>query len=267
MLIAHEAPIEILEDIINITDYQYALVHLFDKNPEYYNFFKRCIIRGEEVLLDNSIFELKTAFDAAKYAQYIRELKPTYFIVPDVLEDSEATIESYKKFKESYSYLPGLWIGAVQGKTYQDIVECYKFMSENADYIAISFDFSWYQTIVHTNITDPHRAMLTRMAYGRTKLINMLKCDGYWSYNKPHHLLGCSLPIEMRAYRHDHSIRSVDTSNPVVAGLKGVRYMKDIGMTFKPKELLADLINSEVDTDQFENIIFNISQFKSLCNN
>ena len=173
MLIAHEAPIAILDEVSFHTDYQYALVHLFDKSPEYFNFFKRSLQMGNEVMLDNSIFELKTAFDAGKYAEYIDELKPTSFIVPDVLEDSRATIDSYKGFKYLYPDLPGLWIGAVQGKSYQDIVECYKFMSENADYIAISFDFSWYQKIVYTDSTD-QRAMLTRMAQGRTKLINML---------------------------------------------------------------------------------------------
>ena len=266
MLIAHEAPIAILDEVSFHTDYQYALVHLFDKSPEYFNFFKRSLQMGNEVMLDNSIFELKTAFDAGKYADYIDELKPTSFIVPDVLEDSRATIDSYKGFKYLYPDLPGLWIGAVQGKTYQDIVDCYKFMSEIADYIAISFDFSWYQQIVHTDSTD-QRAMLTRMAQGRTKLINMLKSDGHWNYNKPHHLLGCSLPIEMKAYKGDHSIRSVDTSNPVVAGLKGIRYLQEIGMTFKPKELLADLIDSEVNEDQLDDILFNITQFNKLCNN
>ena len=266
MLIAHEAPIAILDEVSYHTDYQYVLVHLFDKSPEYFNFFKRSLQAGNEVMLDNSIFELKTAFDADKYVDYIDELKPTYFIVPDVLEESKATIDSYKSFKEKYPDLPGLWVGAVQGKRYQDIVDCYKFMSENADYIAISFDFSWYQHIVHTDSTD-QRAMLTRMARGRTKLINMLKSDGYWNYNKPHHLLGCSLPIEMKAYKGDHSIRSVDTSNPVVAGLKGIRSLQEIGMTFKPKELLADLIDSEVNDDQLEDILFNITQFRKLCNN
>jgi hypothetical protein len=71
----------------------------------------------------------------------------------------------------------------------------------------------------------------------------------------------------MKAYKGDHSIRSVDTSNPVVAGLKGIRYLREIGMTFKPKELLADLIDSEVNDDQLEDIIFNITQFNKLCNN
>ena len=40
---------------------------------------------GREVLLDNSIFELGEAFDSDKFAKYVEELKPSYYIVPDVL--------------------------------------------------------------------------------------------------------------------------------------------------------------------------------------
>ena len=35
-----------------------------------------------------------------------------------------------------------LKIGVVQGKTWQELVDCYRFMAEEADYIAISFDYS-----------------------------------------------------------------------------------------------------------------------------
>lgn len=264
MLIAHEAPITILDEVDQMTDYSYALVHLFDTHPTYYRHFKRVLALGREVLLDNSIFELKKAFDADKYAEYILDLTPTYFIVPDVLENSEETIQSYKRFKETYSNLPGLWIGAVQGSTYQDIVECYKYMSENADYIAMSFDFSWYQQIAYSNTSNNKLAKLERMCYGRQKLIKMLIDDGIWNHNKPHHLLGNSLPREMKGYKHIPSIRSVDTSNPVVAGLLGKRYYSQLGLLDKPTTLLADLIDTQVDVDQLNDIRYNIMEFRDI---
>ena len=55
MLIAHESPLSIIEDISNVTDYDYALVHLFETHPAYYSFFKQSLLQGREVLLDNSI--------------------------------------------------------------------------------------------------------------------------------------------------------------------------------------------------------------------
>lgn len=267
MLISHETPISFLDESRKYNDYDYALVHLFDTHPEYYSFFKSSLLQGREVLLDNSIFELKEAFDAVKYAIYIDKLKPTYFIVPDVLENSEATIDSFKRFKSDYKDLPGLYIGAVQGRTYQEIVDCYRYMSENADYIAMSFDFSWYQTIgLETRRLTTTKRELQRMSTGRQKLIEMLHRDGIWNNNKPHHLLGCSLVEEFKAYKSIKSIRSCDTSSPVVYGITGSRYIKGLGNTYKPSVLLADLIDYQVTEEQKEDILFNVKEFRNIVN-
>jgi hypothetical protein len=267
MLVSHETPISFLDQSRSYNDFDYALVHLFETHPEYYAFFKSSLSMGREVLLDNSIFELKEAFNPEKYANYVSELNPTYFIVPDVLEDSAATIESYEKFKANYSDgLFGLWIGAVQGKTYQDIVECYRYMSQNADYIAISFDFSWYQQIGYSQSNNPHLSKLEKMCTGRQRLIKMLQEDGIWNYKKPHHLLGCSLAKEFAAYKYVPSIRSCDTSNPVVAGILGDRYVKGLGLNYKSSILLADLIDYEVTKDQAQDITYNAAEFKNICN-
>lgn len=264
MLVSHETPINFLDNSKQYNDFDYALVHLFETHPKYYSFFKRSLLEGREVLLDNSIFELKESFDPDKYASYIMELQPTYFIVPDVLEDSSGTIKSYLRFKEKYEGLPCMWIGAVQGKTYEQIVECYKFMSEFADYIAISFDFSWYQQIGLSLSSDDHLQKLERMCDGRYKLINMLISDGIWNHKKPHHLLGCSLAKEFSYYKDIPSIRSCDTSNPVVAGIVGKTYIKGIGLREKPSVLLADLIDHEVTEQQREDIIYNTTEFKKI---
>lgn len=264
MLVSHETPISFLNESRGYNDFDYALVHLFETHPEYYSFFKSSLSLGREVLLDNSIFELKESFNPERYAEYIRELKPTYFIVPDVLEDSVATIVSYINFKLTYKDLPGMWIGAVQGKTYEEIVKCYNVMSESADYIAISFDFSWYQTIGLSQSSNSALSKLERMCDGRQKLIKMLQADGIWNYNKPHHLLGCSLAKEFAAYKDTPSIRSCDTSNPVVAGITGRTYIKGLGLRDKPNVLLADLIDQELDVQQRRDIIYNTNQFKHI---
>lgn len=271
MLIAHEAPISILEDVQRVTDYDYALVHLFDTHPEYYNFFKQAVMKGREVLLDNSIFELGTAFDASKFAKYVTDLKPTFYVVPDVLEDAAATIKSFITFNSNYNafnQLPGLKIGVVQGKTYEELVDCYTFMSNNADYIAISFDYSVYQFIGRrygTNTPD-NQAKLQRQSSGRQTLIDMLKRDGIWNYNKPHHLLGASLASEFSEYRDDVSIRSCDTSNPVIAGLYEQIYIKGIGLRYKNSTKLVDLIDTPYNETNLSDILFNIKCFRSICN-
>jgi hypothetical protein len=216
-------------------------------------------------MLDNSIFELGTAFDSDKFADYIHELKPTYYIVPDVLEESKATMESFWSFTNDYQMVPGLKVGVVQGKTYDELITCYEFMAGYADYIAISFDYSFYQVIGRATSDNPEQAKLERMCDGRQKLIDMLITDGIWEHTKPHHLLGCSLANEFSYYSNVKSIRSVDTSNPVVAGIVGQRYLKGIGLYNKPKVLLADLIDAELTADQMSDVIYNVEEFKNIC--
>ena len=271
MLIAHEAPISILEDVQEVTDYDYALVHLFETRPEYYKFFKHAVAIGREVLLDNSIFELGTAFDASKFAKYVIDLKPTFYVVPDVLEDAAATMKSFTDFNSTYNSdndLPGLKIGVVQGKTYEELVECYTFMSNNADYIAISFDYSLYQLIgrKYSSSAPANQAKLQRQTSGRQTFIDMLKRDGIWNYNKPHHLLGASLASEFSKYKGDLSIRSCDTSNPVMAGLYDQRYIKGIGLGHKFATKLVDLIDTPSKEINLSDICFNINCFRSICN-
>lgn len=258
--ISHESPICLLEQSLKYNSFDYALVHLLDKSPTYYNFFKQSLLQDREVLLDNSIFELGTAFDSKKYAEWVTKLLPTYYIVPDVLEQSEATMHSFMDFIEAYPDLPGLKIGAVQGKTYQEIVDCYKFMVDCADYVAISFDFSYYQ------YTGKGHSKHEKMMSGRQRLIQNLIDDGTWCWEKPVHLLGCSLPQEFGLYVKEniYNIRSLDTSNPVMAGITGLKYSGDLGLKTKPVGLLADNLDIELNSDQLNLVNYNIAAFKSI---
>ena len=193
-----------------------------------------------------------------KFAKYVEELKPNYYIIPDVLEDGYATIQSFSDFTKTYPELKGAKIGAVQGKTYDEIVDCYRYMSEYADYIAISFDFSYYL------VTGRGKTKLERWCDGRERLIRQLIADGIWNHKKPHHLLGCSLAKEFGNYKDITNIRSVDTSNPVVAGLKGLRYNGSFGLNEKPSIMLADLIDHKVTDSEAEDIYYNTEQFRNI---
>ena len=261
--VAHECPISVLSMSPAWSDFDYALVHLFETHPHYLAYFlnaKRLYQR--EVLLDNSIFELGHAFDPKKYMGWIDKLQPNMTIVPDVLEDSRGTRESWTAFTrlDGYSNITAKKIGAVQGKTWTDILDCYKFMADNADMIAISFDFSYY------TITGEGRTKLEQMCSGRQRLIEQLIDRGAWEWSKPHHLLGCSLAREFRYYvdHNIHNIVSCDTSNPVVAGLNNLRYDADYGLTTKPSVKLADLIDTLVSDEQLEIINYNVNQFKQI---
>jgi hypothetical protein len=258
--VSHESPLCLLKDSVNYNDYDYALVHLFEHNPHYYHFFRSSVLANREVLLDNSIFELGKAFESEEYYKWITKLEPTYYIVPDVWEDADATIISFDKFVTKYDDIKSLKIGATQGKTYRDFVRCYKYMSDHADYIAVSFAYSYFEW------TGLGNNKYERMVNGRQKLIQNLIDDGIWNWNKPHHLLGCALPQEFRYYydKNIYNIRSVDTSNPVMAGFNYMKYSGDLGLKDKPKGLLADNISTTLDDDQLDLIKYNIESFKQI---
>lgn len=253
MKISHEVPLCLLNESRSFNDYDYALVHLFDTHPDYYTFYKESVRVGRHVLLDNSLFELEVPFDLDKFASYVRELNPTEYIVPDSLENMEETIKSFESFLEKYPNLSGKKIGVVQGKTWEELVECYRYMSEKADKIAISFDYSYYLT------TSPS------YMEGRIKFISDLLEKEIVVKDKPHHLLGCYLPQEFTQYRHFDWIETVDTSNPVVHAIKNIRYTEK-GLLSKEKIKLVDLLCTKREDIDTELLNYNVNMFRGFCN-
>ena len=95
ILVSHECPVSILENSLEFNDYQYCLVHLMEENEKYRDWFTkryRSLRPNGEILLDNSIFELGESFKPEEYAVWADKIKPNFLIVPDVLEDNEATM-------------------------------------------------------------------------------------------------------------------------------------------------------------------------------
>lgn len=258
-LISHECPLEILEESRAFNDYDYALVHLFETNEQYYNFFKESIELGRKVILDNSIFELGTAFDMDRFAYWINELQPTEYIIPDVLEDCSATIKNLYSFLEKYPDLPGKKIAVVQGHSYVDICNCYReFEKAGIDKIAISFDYSFFLK----NIPHPNKWM--GYTLGRVKLLTDLLNQGIISIDKEHHLLGCALPIEFFFYKDSMFdwIKTIDTSSPIVHGILDIQY-EFTGITEKNSIKLIDLLEAKLTSKQKRIINYNVNMFKS----
>lgn len=256
MFVSHEVPISLLEESKNFNDYDYCLVHLLDI-PEYKQYYMNSVKEGRKVLLDNSLFELETKFDNDVFANKILELRPTEYIVPDSLENKDETISSFENFISKYKDLPGIKIGVVQGKTLEDIIECYKYMSEHADKIALSFDLSYYEQ------TNPNENKLFSWCYGRQQLVKYLIENDIWNPFKPHHLLGCGLAREFDFNYYKSHIESIDTSNPIVAAINGYRY-SDNGLFVKPKIKLCDLINYKLNDEQLDLVRHNTKIFKQI---
>jgi len=259
--IYHEAPKSIFKKVQKVTDGDYALVHLLEEDAKYLELFQQAKKQGREIILDNSIFELEEAFDMDKFAAWVRKLEPTWYIIPDALEDGLRTCAQMAKWMKRYPDMPGKKIGVVQGKTYQEIRDCYKCMDVVAevDMIAISFDYSYYTE------SFPHPNKYVSWMLGRAKLLGDLLRDGIINVNKPHHLLGIGLPQEGLLYRNYDWIYSIDTSNPVVHAIKGIQY-EETGLWNKESQKLFELLNQPLETIDTKKVLFNIKKFRSFWN-
>jgi hypothetical protein len=261
MLVSHETPLELLDISRTYNDYDYCLVHLLPLHPKYLEFYKKSGEMGRRILLDNSMFELKEAFNADEFAKWVLDIKPTEYIVPDIFSNSKRTIENFENWLNKYNDLPGKKIGVIQGSTYQEIADCYLYMSEYADKIAISFDNQYLMTTGFTREKNPTR--WHTLMEGRKLLVSNLIIDNVWNFDKPHHLLGCALPQEFIEYERMENIESIDTSNPIIAGMHGIRY-SETGINDKVPTLLADLIETKITDKMWEDISYNIKMFKTI---
>jgi len=261
-LISHEVPICMLKDSLEFNDYQYCLVHLLEEDQEYLAHFKKCSQWGNHVLLDNSLFELGVAFDTEKFVKWIKELSPTEYIIPDAFDDMQTTVANAEDWMRRYAELPGKKIGVVQGKTYEEYVQCYKSLDAlGVDKIAISFGYPSYTR--ENPYIDKNQARM----FGRITLINRLLNDGVINTSKPHHLLGAGLPQEFMFYKDNkfNFIESLDTSNPIVHGMKGVHYDYG-GLIYKDEHKLADQLTAAIGTSKMIIIQANIRKFSKFVN-
>lgn len=266
--IAHESPNSIFNTVQKHTDYDYALVHLLEGNEEYAKNFQRgCALpqsMKREVILDNSIFELGKAFDSHRFADWVHQIRPTWYIVPDVLENCLGTLEQMREWNVKYPKVhSSKKIGVVQGSTYVELKHCYKQLDQtyDVDMIAISFDYSYYERLC------PHPNVHVSRMLGRVGLLGRLVSEGVINPKKPHHLLGTSLPQEGLYYRHSNYdwIYSMDTSNPVVHGIKRIGYTNQ-GLWNKESQKLHELVNEDIAPDQLDTILQNVKQFRSFWN-
>ena len=282
----HEMPLQMLlqgyEDRLDISGH-YALVHLYEKHKEYFEYSVLRLRQDYPVILDNSIFELGTAFDADRFAFWIKELvkyagkgnvnRNLLYIIPDVLDDYEGTVTQAKDFLQKYEKLPGKKMAVAQGKTCSELLYCYQVLNSltNLDRTGISFNCEAYTSSSKDSCAedkvDEWETTLKAWGSGRIRFINTL-LESYKELSQlPSrlHLLGCSLPQEFKYYRGMAAIASIDTSNPVVHGIKGIAYTHD-GLDRKESIKLADLFETSVTIPQLDIIEWNTAVFRWFIN-
>lgn len=260
----HEAPLSIFKEIQLHTDGDYALVHLFETNGAYFEMFKDAVEAGRDVILDNSIFELGKAFDPDRYAYWIRQLKPTWYIVPDCWKNGCETIRMFNTFTAKYPDLPGKRIGVAQGHSPEEVRMCYMAIEPECDMVAFNLDFSSEAPTPRGGV--PYSL---RMSLGRRQVLEQLLEEGIINTKKPHHLLGCGVPQEVMWYPESWTwIRSIDTCNPVIHGMKDIGYDCELpGLLFKVSDKMCDHMNDSLSKEQRKLILQNVEAFRGFTTN
>ena len=98
---------------------------------------------------------------------------------------------------------------------------------------------------------------------GRLKTINNLyKNNIIGDYDRVH-LLGCNLPQEFLYYKDFPFIESIDTSNPVIHALKGMRYSEG-GLLHKDKEKIDENFVQPISPKQKKDVLHNVKMFRKI---
>jgi hypothetical protein len=260
-LISHEVPLDLLDKSLKFNDYHYCLPHLLE-NKQYYQFFKSASERDDLIIMDNGLFE-GVSHTIEDLLEKINDIKPSIFITPDAWNDPETTIKNAKKWIDYYvDKIPSSTklMAVVQAKTVSDAMLTYsKLIELGYIHIALNHAGVFYKELYQ------HQNELLSLMNGRIRFVNMLPSLKGFSKSIHHHLLGATLPNEFSNYKglQYEFIKTIDTSNPVIYGLKNGRYPEEV-LLDKPKEKLETFFDQRLTPQQVSDVLYNVKHFKSL---
>lgn len=261
MKILHESPLCLMDHIQQFTDGDYCLPHLMDQYEEYKDFFIRSRENGRHIMMDNSLHELGVPYNEDRLFYWLDQLQPDEFFVPDYWEDQIQSVVSAKRWIQyQESYPDTTFIAVVQAKSWTEAAICYQIYKDlGYKKIAFSYGASYYNEI------HPHENKAIGKALGRIDTINKIHSIGVIHDNDKIHLLGCSVPQEFGFHKSNSYIESIDTSNPVMAAIQGLKY-DAVGLTEKPTANMNECFEMPLSEIDIELLNYNVKQFKQINN-
>ena len=258
MKVSHEVPIPYLKESRAFNDYDYCLPHLLDESKEYHSYFQQSKEMGRYVIMDNSLHELGKPYDSERLWHWMNYFKPDEFIVPDYWQDQTATLVSAKSWLSREYPKETTPVAVVQANNKSEAYSCYNILKiQGYKKIAFSYGADWYYEEGLKSTPDKSNKFITK-AHGRYNTIKEFYKKGIINKFDRIHLLGCNVPQEFSWYKDMPFIESIDTSNPVIHGLAGVKY-KDYGLTEK---LSHKVDKFEGDSENWEIALYNVEKFR-----
>lgn len=261
MKVSHEVPLQFLKESRGFNDYDYCLPHLLDQYKAYHDYFVESKELGRYIVMDNSLHELGKAYDKNRLLHWVYELEPNEFIVPDVWENMNQTIINAREWSQIDLPENVTKVAVAQGKNQLELANCIEtFKSLGYQKYAISYGAEFYNEV---GTYSPNKD-LSKM-FGRIDTVNYLHGLGIICNTDRVHLLGCSLPQEFGFYEKAPYIESIDTSNPVMAGIELNRYEIN-GLFTKPKANMNTEFTQSLNIQQQLYIKNNVELFRKINN-
>ena len=162
-----------------------VMAHLILESKKYLTIVKEIKAKGIYIILDNSAPYLGKSVNLSSLLKCISLVKPDEVILPDVINDYNATLKLTEEFIRILPDKGEMKLMAVpQGCNLDEYIKCYEIFSRNPaiDNLGLSFTVSklFNNFLPKGNITY------------REHLIKILINKGIIDYSKPHHLLGFS---------------------------------------------------------------------------
>ena len=270
----HESPLYLMRDVDKYNDYDYCLLHHWIRKDIsgslYRNWFRNS---SKEIILDNSLYELGS-FDKIEigyqgYADVIRELKPTYYIIPDD-RDFKKNNEMFNDWWNKYhtTQLKDIKSMGVLHGTVLEKLKTFHNMSGRVDIIGLPIEPNVFGVRYSSN-------NFVNETVDRYLLVEELVKLGC----KKIHLLGTKIPLEV-SLNYPDEVVSMDTSNPILHGLVGVDYT-EFGLSEKHNTMIHDIwdrisLNGSMISKAYDNaVIFQdlkknkieLSEFVSIMSN
>jgi len=210
------------------------------------DFYRRCRLEGDFLILDNSAAEDKTAVEGSSMMGIAKELKPDLVVAPDVIYNKGETLRRTEVFLEEYKSdldTLGTKVMAVpQGADSKEWYSCYAWFNTDSriDWLGIS--------MFYTPKFDE-----------RLKALKLIAP----TVQKPCHLLGLwDNPYALLEERKFDFVHSTDTAKPIEFALEGLTladwprhrhidddwYFNTAGKTLGPGALgVSELITKNVN--------------------
>lgn len=253
--VSHETPFCMLEKSLEFNNYQYALPHLLESNEEYRNHFLKCKEMGVEIYLDNSLHELGYAMNDVTLIKWMEILEPSTFFIPDVWEEKDASVVNARRWATIEVPEGVTKCAVVQAKSLHEAMLCTQVYKDlGYQKIAYSYGASYYNDIC------PHPNKDFGKAIGRFIAISSMYEQNILTEFDRVHLLGTAGVFEFPMYKNIECIESIDTSNPIMAAIDGIKYTN--GLHEKPVSNMNGCSNISINKINMDLINHNVRVFR-----